>query len=137
SQEIADLFDALRQELVPLVNELTYARRRPNVAVLHREYPIDRQRIFGEAVAAAVGFDFRGGRLDTTTHPFFSTIGPGDCRITTRFGEHTFSDGLFSILHEVGHGLYEQGLPAEHHGTPLGEVSSLGLHESQARLWEI
>src|SRR5262249_7680878 len=59
-----------------------------------------------------------------------------DCRITTRFAEHNFGDGLFAILHEVGHGLYEQGLPAEHHGTPLGEVSSLGLHESQARLWE-
>jgi carboxypeptidase Taq len=136
SQEIADLFDALRQELVPLVNELTYARRRPNVAVLHREYPIDRQRIFGAAVAAAVGFDFRRGRLDTTTHPFFSTIGPGDCRITTRFHTHDFCEAFFGILHEVGHGLYEQGLDPEHQGTPMGEAVSLGVHESQSRLWE-
>ena len=58
------------------------------------------------------------------------------CRITTRFAEHNFCDGFFGILHEVGHGLYEQGLPPEHHGTPRGEVLSLGLHESQARLWE-
>jgi carboxypeptidase Taq len=134
--DLVILFDALRRELVPLANAIAYGRRRPQTTFLHGAYPIERQRAFGEAVAAAVGFDFRRGRLDTTTHPFFSPIGPGDCRITTRFAEHNFTDGLFAILHEVGHGLYEQGLPVEHHGTPLGEVSSLGLHESQARLWE-
>jgi carboxypeptidase Taq len=136
ADDLAMLFDALRRELVPLANAFAHAPRRPDTAVLRRAYPVGRQRAFGEAVAAAVGFDFRRGRLDTTTHPFFSPLGPGDCRITTRFAEHDFSGGLFAILHEVGHGLYEQGLPAEHHGTPLGEVSSLGLHESQARLWE-
>jgi carboxypeptidase Taq len=136
SDDLAGLFDALRRELVPLANAIAYGRRRPDTAFLRRSCPVERQRAFGEAVAAAVGFDFRRGRLDTTTHPFFSTVGPGDCRITTRFTEHNFIDGLFAILHEVGHGLYEQGLPAEDHGTPLGEVSSLGLHESQARLWE-
>jgi carboxypeptidase Taq len=134
--DLAGLFDALRHELVPLVNALAYCPRRPDTVCLKGVYPVEGQRAFGEAVAAAVGFDFCRGRLDTTTHPFFSVLGPGDCRITTRFAEHTFCDGLFSILHEVGHGLYEQGLPVEHHGTPLGEVSSLGLHESQARLWE-
>jgi carboxypeptidase Taq len=134
--ELAALFAALRRELVPLVNALAYGPKRPDAACLGGAYPVERQRAFGEAVAAGVGFDFRRGRLDTTTHPFFSAIGPGDCRITTRFAEHTFCDGLFGILHEVGHGLYEQGLPAEHHGTPLGEAPSLGLHESQARLWE-
>jgi carboxypeptidase Taq len=136
ADELVILFDALRRELVPLVNALAYAPRRPDSACLRGSYPVERQRTFGESVAAGVGFDFRRGRLDTTTHPFFSPIGPGDCRITTRFGERNFCDGLFAILHEVGHGLYEQGLPPEHDGTPLGEVSSLGLHESQARLWE-
>ncbi len=136
SREIAHLFEALHRELRPLVAALTAARRRPNVALLHREYPIERQRIFGEAVAAALGFDFQRGRLDTTTHPFFSSIGPGDCRIATRYSLHRFSDGIFSILHEVGHALYEQGLPQEHYGTPMGEAVSLGMHESQARLWE-
>ena len=97
---------------------------------------MDRQRVFSEAAAAALGFDFQCGRLDTTAHPFFSTIGPGDCRITTRFAEHNFCDGFFGILHEVGHGLYEQGLPPEHAGTPLGSYCSLGIHESQSRLWE-
>jgi carboxypeptidase Taq len=134
--DLVTLFDALRRELVPLVNAVAYGGRRPDTTVLRRAYPLAEQRAFGEEAAAAVGFDFRRGRLDTTTHPFFSIIGPGDCRITTRFAANTFGDGFFAILHEVGHGLYEQGLPAGHNGTPLGEAPSLGLHESQARLWE-
>jgi carboxypeptidase Taq len=136
SRRIARLFEALRRDLVPLVAALAGAPRRPDAAVLRRAYPTDRQRALGEAVAAAVGFDFQRGRLDTTTHPFFSTIGPGDCRITTRFHPYNFSDGFFGILHEVGHGLYEQGLDPEHHGTPMGEAVSLAVHESQSRLWE-
>ena len=86
--------------------------------------------------AAALGFDFQRGRLDVAAHPFCTGIGPGDTRITTRYDERQFSDAFFGILHEVGHGLYEQGLPAEHFGTPMGEAVSLGVHESQSRLWE-
>jgi carboxypeptidase Taq len=136
TRDVAALFEALRRELVPLVNALAYAPRKPNTSILHREFPLDRQRSFGETVAAALGFDFERGRLDTATHPFFSTIGPGDCRLTMRCRLNYFNDGFFSILHELGHGLYEQGLEAEHSGTPMGEPVSLGLHESQARLWE-
>jgi carboxypeptidase Taq len=136
SQEIARLFEALRRDLVPLVAAIAGSPTRPNVALLHREYPLDRQRIFGEAIAAAVGFDFERGRLDIAAHPFCTGIGPGDCRITTRYDAHDFGDALFSILHEVGHALYEQGLDPEHHGTPMGESVSLGVHESQSRLWE-
>jgi carboxypeptidase Taq len=136
SAEIATMFDALRRDLVPLVNALTHAARRADVSILRREYPLDRQQAFGTAVATALGFDFQGGRLDTTVHPFCGAIGPGDCRLATRYRLHDFSEAFFSILHEVGHGLYEQGLDVEHYGTPMGEVPSLALHESQARLWE-
>jgi carboxypeptidase Taq len=151
SADLAVLFDALRRELTPMVAAIVDASARregpgsgvaPDSstdaagAILKRSYPCDRQRIFGEAVAAAVGFDFRRGRLDVTAHPFCTGIGPGDCRITTRFDEHEFSDAFFGILHEVGHGLYEQGLDEAHHGTPMGEAVSLGVHESQSRLWE-
>ena len=87
-------------------------------------------------MASAIGFDFERGRLDTTAHPFCTGIGPGDTRITTRFDARDFSGAFFGILHEVGHGLYEQGLDPGHHGTPLGEAVSLGVHESQSRLWE-
>lgn len=136
SADIAVLFAALREELLPLANALTHARRRPDTALLRRDYPLDRQRILGEMAAAALGFDFAGGRLDTTTHPFFATVGPGDVRITTRYQPRQFGAGFFSTLHEVGHALYEQGLPAAHYGTPLGAPPSLALHEAQSRLWE-
>ena len=147
--DLSVLFDALRRELTPLVAAIGEAAlagpgraagsdlpAADGEGILERSYPRDRQRIFGEAVAAAVGFDFRRGRLDVTAHPFCTGIGPGDCRITTRFDEHEFSDAFFGILHEVGHGLYEQGLDEAHHGTPMGEAVSLGVHESQSRLWE-
>jgi carboxypeptidase Taq len=136
TRDVAALFDTLRQELVPLANAVAYSGRQLDDRVLRREFPVERQRLFGEMVASAVGFDFRRGRLDTAAHPFFASIGPGDCRITARYDARNFSTGLFGILHEVGHGLYEQGLDPEHQGTPMGESVSLGMHEAQARLWE-
>jgi carboxypeptidase Taq len=135
-RDIALLFDALRQELVPLVNHLTHARRRPDVRVLTRAYPLEGQRKLCEHVAGAIGFDFSRGRWDTAVHPFFTSLGPHDFRIALRFKEHDFGEALFATLHEVGHALYEQGLDPSLYGTPLGEARSLGLHESQARLWE-
>jgi carboxypeptidase Taq len=136
ARDVAELFDALRRGLVPLANAVTHAARRPGPGVLRRGIPVERQRLFAELVAAGVGFDFGRGRLDEAEHPFFCTAGPGDCRITTRYAAHDLSSGLFGTLHEVGHALYEQGLDPAHHGTPLGEAASLGVHESQSRLWE-
>jgi carboxypeptidase Taq len=97
---------------------------------------VDRQAIFAQAAAAAVGFDFDAGRLDVTAHPFCLTVGPGDCRITTRYNAKHFNEAFFGVLHESGHGMYEQGLDPEHVGTPAGMALSLGIHESQSRLWE-
>jgi len=135
-RELATLFESLRRDLVPLVAAIAGSTRGPKPGVLEGNYPVDRQKIFGEMVASAIGFDFDRGRLDTTAHPFCSGIGPGDVRITTRFDPHDFSSAFFGILHEVGHGLYEQGLDPALHGSPLGEAVSLGVHESQSRLWE-
>lgn len=134
--QVAALFDALRGELVELVGAVAASPRRANLSVFHRVYPLDRQRQFGEGAAAAVGFDFRRGRLDTSPHPFFAKLGPCDGRITTRFNLGHFGDGLFGILHEIGHALYEQGLDPSSYGLPMGESVSIGVHESQARLWE-
>jgi carboxypeptidase Taq len=133
---LVEMFRQLREALNPLLASIAGARRRPDATILGRRYPLQRQRTFTHKVAGAVGFDFTRGRLDSTTHPFFANIGPGDCRITTRFKLDRFGEAFFATFHEVGHGLYEQGLPVEHYGTPLGEAPSLGLHESQARLWE-
>jgi carboxypeptidase Taq len=112
--QITTLFAALRKDLVPLIAAIAASGRKPRRELLEREYPVDRQRIFGESAAAALGFDFEAGRLDETTHPFCSGIGPGDCRITTRYNVRHFNESFFGILHETGHGLYEQGLPAAH-----------------------
>ncbi len=134
--EAAAMLDGLRAELVPLVQAIAESGRAPDRALLERPYPVDVQEQFGREASRRIGFDFERGRLDTSPHPFCSTSGPHDCRLTTRYDEHGFGDAFFSTLHESGHGLYEQGLPTEHFGLPLGSAVSLGVHESQSRLWE-
>jgi carboxypeptidase Taq len=136
ADQLRTLFSELRPELMSVLAECTTPRSRRKAGLLRREFPIERQRILAHSVAAVLGFDFDRGRIDTTAHPFFSPIGPGDCRITTRFSSTDFGEAFFSMLHELGHGLYEQGLDPEAAGTPMGEAPSLGLHESQSRLWE-
>jgi carboxypeptidase Taq len=134
--EITRTFAALRDELVPLVGAITASGKRPRHEILEREFPVDRQEVFGQAAAAAIGFDFDAGRLDKTAHPFCSGLGPGDCRLTTRYNPRHFNEAFFGIMHEAGHGIYEQGLDPDHFGTPMGCFISLGIHESQSRLWE-
>ena len=102
----------LREKLVPLVAAIAGSNRRPDIAVLGR-IPGRRQEAFGKEAAAAIGFDFDRGRLDVTCILFASTLGPHDCRITTRYDEHFFNSAFFGILHEAGHGIYEQGVPPE------------------------
>src|SRR5262249_54545309 len=92
--EITRTFAALRAELVPLVAAMVGSGKKPRREILEREYAVDRQQVFGQAAAAAIGFDFSGGRLDVTTHPFCSGIGPGDCRITTRYNPRHFNDAF-------------------------------------------
>jgi len=135
SQIVVRLFDALRRELVPLAARIA-EKERTRSASSKGNFPVDRQRSFGETVAEVVGFDLKRGRFDGGVHPCCTGIGPGDCRIVLRFDRHDFAGGLLTILHEVGHGLYEQGLDPAHYGTPMGEPPSVGLDESQARLWE-
>ena len=134
--DLTVLFADLTAAVVPLVKAIGESKRQPDATILTRDYPIDRQKWFAESAASAIGFDFRAGRLDVTPHPFCSTIGPGDCRITTRYNPKFFNEAFFGVLHEAGHGLYEQNLPAAHFGTPLGSYCSLGVHESQSRFWE-
>ncbi len=136
SAAVANLFDAMR----PAVREIA-ARAVANSdahapSLPAGPYPIAAQQNFNSRVAEAIGFDFRAGRIDTTTHPFCTTLGPRDVRLTTRYMESDFTSSLFGVLHEAGHGLYEQGLPAEDFGLPSGSAVSLGIHESQSRLWE-
>jgi carboxypeptidase Taq len=126
----------LREQLVPLVAEIAASKRRPILDILNRRFAVDQQEAFGRQVASAIGFDFRAGRLDVTDHPFCTEAGPGDVRLTTRYDEHGLPGALFSTMHEAGHGMYEQGLPPERYGLPTGQATSLGIHESQSRMWE-
>ncbi len=136
SAEIEASFSALRDELVELVAAIRESGKQPDISILTRSYPIEAQRTFGTAVARQIGFDFNKGRLDVTAHPFCMGVGPGDCRLTTRYDEHHFPGAFFGTMHEAGHGIYEQGLNPGAYGTPMGESVSLGIHESQSRMWE-
>ena len=134
--EVARVLEALRQELAPLIAAIADSGRRPDRDILRRDYPASQQEEFGRRGASAIGFDFTRGRLDVTHHPFCASMGPHDCRITTRYDEHFFPAAFFGILHEAGHGIYEQGLRSDQFGLPPGSFVSLGIHESQSRMWE-
>jgi carboxypeptidase Taq len=136
TSRVTRILAQLRDALVPLVAAIRASGRQPDATILTRRYPTDVQERFGSEAAAKLGFDFRRGRLDVTAHPFCTGLGPHDCRITTRYEERFFSTSFFGILHEAGHGIYDQGLPADSYGLPPGEAVSLGIHESQSRLWE-
>jgi len=133
---IAETFSSLREGLVSLLAQLRGGPRSPSDRPVRRRLPREVQEALVREVAGRIGFDFDRGRLDTTAHPFCTTIGPDDCRITTRWDEDFFPTSFFGVLHEAGHGLYEQGLRQSWHGLPPGEAASLGIHESQSRLWE-
>ncbi|HEX7981119.1 MAG TPA: carboxypeptidase M32, partial [Gemmatimonadaceae bacterium] len=135
TDRVTALFAQLQAELVPLVAAVRAAPAAPRV-VLAREFPVERQKLFVEAAANALGFDLHGGRLDLAQHPFCTAIGPGDVRIALRYDPRDVTQGFFSMMHELGHALYDQGLDATHYGTPMGDAASLGVHESQSRMWE-
>jgi len=134
--DLRRLFSELRSSMATLLEIATKRSATVPSKLLAGDYPIATQQAFNREVAEALGFDFSSGRVDATAHPFCSGIGPGDCRLTTRYNKNDFTESLYSVLHETGHGLYEQGLRKEAHGTPLGTAASLGIHESQSRLWE-
>jgi carboxypeptidase Taq len=135
-ESIGKAFADLRKELVPLVAAIKNSSRKPDLSIIERNYPVDRQALFGQSGAIAIGLNFQAGRLDITTHPFCSGIAPGDTRITTRYNPNHLGQAFFGILHESGHGIYDQGLDSAHYGMPRGESVSLGIHESQSRTWE-
>jgi len=134
--ELTPVFADLQKQLTPLLPALQKITGAVDPARLEGNYPTAQQQALNRQVAEAMGFDFEAGRIDTTTHPFCTEMGPKDCRLTTRYNERDFSSSLSGTMHEAGHGLYTQGLDAAYFGTPMGTYVSLGIHESQSRLWE-
>jgi carboxypeptidase Taq len=133
---VAELFGELRSELVPMISRLTGEGAAVDDSLLHGNVPVERQRELIAETIAMMGFDSDGWRLDDTVHPFATRIGRGDVRITTRWDESYFPMALYGAMHECGHGLYEAGIPSRLARSPLGAGESLGMHESQSRLWE-
>ena len=135
--ELEAVFADLKGPLVELVAATQDKQGGPDFSILTRKFPAKKQQQLAHDAAEAVGFDFSAGRMDKSAHPFCSGVDAGDTRITTRYDERFFGDAFFGTLHEAGHAMYEQGLPkAEHAGTPLAQAVSLGIHESQSRMWE-
>jgi carboxypeptidase Taq len=133
---VAELFTSLQKDLAPLSAQAVAKSKALAPELPAGPYPTEAQQAFNAIVAKEIGFDFEAGRIDTTTHPFCTTLGPRDIRLTTRYMETDFTSSLFGVMHEAGHGMYEQGLPADDFGLPSGSAVSLGIHESQSRLWE-
>ncbi|MCZ7547124.1 MAG: carboxypeptidase M32 [Anaerolineae bacterium] len=134
--EVGAIFDDLKAGLVPLVQKVLSRAGRTDDSVLHQAYDVDKQWRFGEAIIRDFGYDFERGRQDRSVHPFTTSFSVGDVRITTRFDPNWLAPALFATMHEAGHALYQQNVAQAFEGTILADGASLGVHESQSRLWE-
>ncbi|HTE24890.1 carboxypeptidase M32 [Flavitalea sp.] len=133
------LLDAVFNQIRgPLKELLQKIMSQPPVddSFLHRHYPREKQWAFGMDLLKRLGYDFEAGRQDVSEHPFSVSFNNQDVRITTRIDENDLAAMTWSCIHELGHALYEQGLPGDQYGLPAGEAASYSIHESQSRLWE-
>lgn len=133
---IEDMFQNIKDPLIELVQKIKDSSVKDDQTILNGHFPVSKQRALVEKLVSLIGFSLDEGRIDESMHPFSVGIGPGDSRITTRYNEDYIGTGVFGCLHEAGHSLYELGLRQEHFGTPAGMFVSLGIHESQSRMWE-
>lgn len=136
SEEISIIFFELKNFLVDFIQKAKKSKVKIDTKILKGKFSTEKQKKFNEFMARKIGFDFGSGRLDISTHPFTTSFNTNDVRITTRYDESNIFCSIFSTIHEIGHALYEQGIASENFGTPLGEAISLGIHESQSRVWE-
>ena len=134
SARVDAIFAELKSALPPLIDRAI--EQRPPMPPPAGPYPPERQAALGRALMTALGFDFECGRLDVSHHPFCGGE-PDDTRITTRYDEDDFLKSMFAVLHETGHALYQQGLPAAWRGQPVGEACGMALHESQSLTMEM
>lgn len=134
--ELDPLFAGLKQETIPLVAAIQRHAGRVSEEPLTREYDVELQKQFAVGILKACGFSFERGRLDTSVHPFCTNFSPNDVRITTRYETDWLPGALFGVMHEMGHAFYELNINPAYEFTPLAGGVSLGVHESQSRLWE-
>ncbi len=136
---VESVFSDLRDELVPIVKLIADSARShsaPSEDLIRHFFDPQKQWDLSLGVAQLMGYDFDRGRLDKSAHPFSTAFSIHDVRITSRIESDFFSPAFYGTLHEVGHALYEQGIDPSYERTPLADGTSLGIHESQSRLWE-
>jgi carboxypeptidase Taq len=133
---IKEIFDGHKPALIDLIAAVGEHADRVDDALLHQEFDLEKQREFGMQIVRGFGYDFERGRQDVAVHPFCTSFSRDDVRITTRFNHDWLNPALFGTMHEAGHAMYEQGVAEALEGTPLAGGTSLGVHESQSRMWE-
>ncbi|MBX3066389.1 MAG: carboxypeptidase M32 [Anaerolineae bacterium] len=133
---VEGMFSELRKDLVPLVKAIGAKVDAVDDSCLHQPFDETDQRAFSELVITRMGYDFKRGRQDRAVHPFCTSFSQDDVRITTRFDPNWLNPAMFGTFHEAGHAMYEQGSAPALEGTVLNGGTSLGVHESQSRLWE-
>jgi len=133
SEKIKEINADLQPFLTDLIEKIG---DKGNSEILKGKYGKDEQLEVSRFAIEKFGYDFEGGRMDLSTHPFTTGYALGDVRLTTRVDENDFTDCFYSALHEGGHAIYEQGLPEKYAWTPIHAAASFGIHESQSRLWE-
>jgi carboxypeptidase Taq len=134
--DLRPVLEALRQGLGPLVEGIAASRVELDDSCLHGSFPLAAQAELSRRLVELLPLEPGAWRLDTTTHPFATAIAPSDIRLTTRYDETYVGSAIWAVIHEAGHGIYENGMPHELRRTPAGHPASLGFHESQSRLWE-
>ncbi|MFC5403713.1 carboxypeptidase M32 [Cohnella soli] len=134
--ELDRLFGELRERLVPLAERIANSPNKPDTSFLTGTFEKEAQKAFSKLILKQMGYDFEAGRLDESVHPFATGLSTGDVRITTRYLSDDLTSALFGTIHEGGHALYEQNISRELDGTSLSTGTSMGIHESQSRLWE-
>ncbi len=135
TKEVSDIFQSIQPWLTNFI-EIIKESRQVDDSFLLKDFDISKQEIFGRKVLQDMGYSYDRGRLDVSVHPFTTTMGRDDVRLTTRYQKDFFKTGLFGIIHECGHGLYELGFGDNVKGNLLASGTSLGIHESQSRTWE-
>lgn len=134
-EDLDILFNDVRNQLVPFVKEIAQAPQNDD-QLFYQDFEIDQQLKFTEELLTQMGYDFDAGRQDLSTHPFSTNFSAKDVRVTTRVSKTDLSEIMWSSIHEGGHALYEQGIKDKNYGLPAGSYLSLGIHESQSRLYE-
>lgn len=133
---IRPVFERLRAGTVELLDRVKPVSESVNDNILRRSYERERQLEFGKSIISKLGFDFERGRVDLSAHPFCTNFAPTDVRLTTRIHENDLRSCLFGLIHEAGHGMYEQGIDMKYFRTFAAEGTSMGIHESQSLFWE-